>query len=725
MGRNQPLAPAHRVVARLAAVLLTCSLFSSGALTPSLQAAAPKRSDARLGAATCAAAPALALNADAAQGAAAGRWLKLAISEGQRYRLNVRGASGLTLHDRCADGATYAVRAGALEFTANRSGDLYLEAQSAAAGVASAEPLEVSLASAAQHPASRAVIARIPLAIQRRAIEFLEESRGSDLAPEWREARLSGETNVLYRPDVKGPAYYEFHVEKPSVTGAFVPAGFIELAAGDHDFPVTHWDATGKPPTTQLAELAPQGVTLTTFYKLDTLAYAAEYDVIIPLGISVAADNVVNLGDLPGRISGLENVPQKAAELVTETTDADGKTQHEGPTDLPATKQTDWGSWTALKDGFGTVYTPQLAALKQRASELWDHENSLVRDGESLIKGDVRIAYALPSRAIASYTVTGEGAAAQFLQSEPVTTTGQTTGVRLTVLDGPSDKTTMLPFQLALTYVSGGTETIKYAIINSALVNTNVIYLPFVSKDASEAGAASVASASKSNPAPSGWGPWSYWWADGDANSIRYGQFSEGGCASGCGGTAWAMLFAWTDRRAAEGHAPWTNHYGLYRANGSVSGANVVAPLAQDEGVKNMTREIRGQISTFCIFGSGATFPWNMIGAANYVRPRATAAWSMRTRYDPTGLCWFGACDGSRDLAREQIQNYHAPAVVGTGWLKHYPLAFGYAERSKRSCVLFVCWTDHSRWFYVNNGWYGNNNGWTSADVWFAGVYRP
>ena len=97
----------------------------------------------------------------------------------------------------------------------------------------------------------------------------------------------------------------------------------------------------------------------------------------------------------------------------------------------------------------------------------------------------------------------------------------------------------------------------------------------------------------------------------------------------------------------------------------------------------------------------------------------------MNTRYDPTGLCWFGACDGSRNLAREQIVTYRAPAVVGTGWLKHYPLAFGYAERSKRSCVLFVCWTDYSRWFYVNNGWYGRDNGWTSADVWFAGVYRP
>ncbi len=46
-----------------------------------------------------------------------------------------------------------------------------------------------------------------------------------------------------------------------------------------------------------------------------------------------------------------------------------------------------------------------------------------------------------------------------------------------------------------------------------------------------------------------------------------------------------------------------------------------------------------------------------------------------------------GACDGSRNLAREQIVTYRAPAVVGTGWLKHYPLAFGYAERSDRAAL--------------------------------------
>jgi hypothetical protein len=571
----------------------------------------------------------------------------------------------------------------------------------------------------------------VPEAVQRRAIAFLEEMRGSkDLAPEWANARVNPEARILYRPDITGPAYYEFNVEKPGPNG-FEPAGFIQLANGEHDFPVTHWDTTGRSPVGELSELAPLGANLTEFYKVDALAYAAEYEqIIIPLGISVAATEVVNLGDLPGRINGLEAIPQQAAELASESVDSDGKTQHEGPTELPLSSQEDWPSWAALKEQYKAEYAPLLASLQQKASTPWTLEKGLETNGESLIKGDVRVAYGLPSQTIASFKVTGEGAAAQFLQSEAVSNGTNTTGVRVTVLDGPSDKTTRLPFQVELTYAGGATDTIKYAIINSALASTNTVYLPLVLNAAAGAKAVSAAKvhlapAGPQAAAPSDWGPWSYWWADGDAGSINYGQFDYRGCASGCGGTAWAMLFAWVDRRAAEGHFRWAGHGGLYRANGSVGGANVTAPLAQDVGVQNITREIRDQIGTFCIFGSGATWPWRMVDAANYVRPRATAAWRINTRYDPTGLCWFGACDGSRDLARDQIINYRAPAIVGTGWLKHYPLAYGYAQRSKRSCILFVCWTDYSRWFYVNNGWYGNNNGWTSADVWFAGVYRP
>ena len=95
----------------------------------------------------------------------------------------------------------------------------------------------------------------------------------------------------------------------------------------------------------------------------------------------------------------------------------------------------------------------------------------------------------------------------------------------------------------------------------------------------------------------------------------------------------------------------------------------------------------------------------------------------MRTRYDPTGLCWFGACNSARNLARNSIIYDRKPAIIAAN--NHYPMAHGYASRSKKTCFLWWCKTTTSRYFYVNNGWYGNNNGWVSwGDVSFAGVYE-
>ena len=73
--------------------------------------------------------------------------------------------------------------------------------------------------------------------------------------------------------------------------------------------------------------------------------------------------------------------------------------------------------------------------------------------------------------------------------------------------------------------------------------------------------------------------------------------------------------------------------------------------------------------------------------------------------------------------------NRHTPAVIGTGWLSHYPLAFGYAwqRRTIRRCFI-ACWDDvvYDRCFYVNNGWGGGGSGeWINASTRFAGQLFP
>ncbi|MFV9504144.1 MAG: hypothetical protein AB4911_06220 [Oscillochloridaceae bacterium umkhey_bin13] len=704
---------------------LVAVLFGGALTLPGLLGAAAQQASQ----ASCAHVPLIeqggALNQPFAQTTTGSFWVHVALEKDQRYRITVSDSAALrlSLYEHCSRGGpSFAFSDGTLEFTALRDGPLFLLAERSGRAVDPAASFAISLEAATPHRLSLAQSQAVPEAVQRRAIEFLEELRGSDLAPEWIEARLSRAVRIIYRPDLETPAYYEFSVEKPGPNG-YEPAGFIQLAAGEHDYPIAHWDTSGMSPTQELAEIAPLGATLTEFYKLDALSYASEYESITPVGISVVTDDVINLGDLPQRIPGLSDLPRAEAELVTEGIDSEGKVEREGPEELPLSEQEEWPSWSVLKKEYETAYAPLLDAQTQRAEDTWSVEKGLRTHGETLIRGDERTVFGLPNQAITAITVTGDGAATRYLQQEEVRQDTFLRGVRLVVLDEPEDPATLLPINVEITYGSGVSETIKYAIANQQaleLVGSNQVYLPIIVQNSANLAAQSIDHAGATL---NSWGAWSYWWAEGDTGSIRYGQFTVGGCASGCGATAWAILFGWVDRRAAENHPLWRNHWGLYRENGDL-GSNAVAPLSQDAGVRNMTTEIRGHIGTFCLAGSGATWPWNMIDASRYVQPRASTAWRMNTRYDPTGLCWFGACNDNRDLARNQIVNRRAPAVVGTGWLQHYPVAYGYAERSKRSCFLFICSTSYQREFYVNNGWYGNNNGWTSADVWFAGVYN-
>ncbi|HZM30816.1 MAG TPA: hypothetical protein VFB77_10035 [Acidimicrobiales bacterium] len=181
------------------------------------------------------------------------------------------------------------------------------------------------------------------------------------------------------------------------------------------------------------------------------------------------------------------------------------------------------------------------------------------------------------------------------------------------------------------------------------------------------------------------------------------------------------MLFGWADRQAGSGNAYWAPRWGLYRQNGGY-GADVLAPIGQDQGVRNVIQEIRGYVGTFCIGDSGATFPWDMVDGWRYLSGRSGT--SLRAGWNSLGIHQ----DWLRDRARDSIKYRGTPAVIGTGWLSHYPMAYGYAyqERTVRYCVIF-CWTDtvYDRWFYVNQGWGGSGNEWVSASTWFAGEIFP
>jgi hypothetical protein len=217
---------------------------------------------------------------------------------------------------------------------------------------------------------------------------------------------------------------------------------------------------------------------------------------------------------------------------------------------------------------------------------------------------------------------------------------------------------------------------------------------------------------------------WTYFWATGGASAQpAYNQFTYNGYYVGCGPVAWAMLFCWGDYQAEHGNAYWAPRNGLYRQNGGRT-TNAIAPLTQDAGVVNVIKELNGNVHTFNAFGSGATCPWDMPGAVNYLNGRTGTQlicnWNS-----------FGISEGGlRDRVIDSIVNRHTPAVIGTGWLSHYPMAFGYAWQNRTIRHSFLLWswdevvTDRS--FYVNQGWGGGGSGdWVNASTWFAGQIVP
>jgi hypothetical protein len=97
-------------------------------------------------------------------------------------------------------------------------------------------------------------------------------------------------------------------------------------------------------------------------------------------------------------------------------------------------------------------------------------------------------------------------------------------------------------------------------------------------------------------------------------------------------------------------------------------------------------------------------------------------------RADWNSIGWHE--DGIRDRVIDSIVNRHTPAVIGTGWLSHYPMAFGYAWQNRviHHSFLFWSWDEvvTDRCFYVNEGWGGGGSGdWVEASTWFAGQIFP
>lgn len=569
----------------------------------------------------------------------------------------------------------------------------------------------------------------ISVELRRRALQFLEEMRSGPMAPGWYQAVLSQAVRPLYRPDLPAPAYYEFIIQSQPVhqatpAAAITPQyGFMILASGVHDSPIAHWNYIGNSPTQELDIQAArnQQPLIAKFYKLDTLVYAGE---------DAGGNRVAYLGSELTKITGQDPTWLEQPETLSEQnwmpdqpTTNDGNTNHisgtlttTGPNPPSSLQLSGWQSWSELKTGYAQSYAVQLEAQRRLASIDWQVENGARQMGEALRKGQT-YSYVLLSSAVTTTTLSGTGM--PMVQTEILPRIGLPTLLQITVVNSVPRQN--LPLNVEVRYTDGTSETMKFVVIEPV---STYLYLPLVAHS-------TESQKGQSLPPPVGvqgaWGPWTYYWAGAHYDQRLYSQIASGsgpntsGCPSGCGATAWAMLFGWADYQAASGNTYWAPRFGLYRENGGY-GTDAIAPVSMDDGVRAMTWELRNRIGTLCLFKNSPTPPWSMGKASGYLVGRT---WTrLVTHYNVLGI----HKDRLRDYARNSIRDRGTPAIIGTGWLSHYPLAYGYAWRSRehRAC-LFCPWKtiDYNRQFYVNQGWGGSGDGWISAGTWFAGEIYP
>jgi len=194
---------------------------------------------------------------------------------------------------------------------------------------------------------------------------------------------------------------------------------------------------------------------------------------------------------------------------------------------------------------------------------------------------------------------------------------------------------------------------------------------------------------------PTGWSSWTYYWAGNWGNQRRYDQEWGGSCWSGCGATAWAMLYGWFDNK------------------GYANCIDGTAPLYNNNAVRDCIWYIVPRIGTYCAGSSGATNPWNMYKGYKWAQHRG-CGYSVSWYW--TLPCFSSS--SARHRARDCIRDLARPAIIGIGCTgAHYPLAYGYAW--KKYTWAGITWS-YSQWFKCNMGWGGSSPQWKKASVWYG-----
>jgi hypothetical protein len=546
----------------------------------------------------------------------------------------------------------------------------------------------------------------VPTAVTRRMLDFLSTIQAS--VPEWDGVTVAGTVYPYFRPDMDDPAYYEFALLDPSGQ----PAGFIIAATGEHDYPIAHWSASGEPLATALLRAA-DGQAL-NFYKLSPLTYGAETPDRQRLIRAEGEENPML------KVSGLNTIDLASLNTEFEWTAEQGFSQTGVITTPAGLSVSDWASWPELRDNYAQNYAPILEVRREHAAGEWASAHQREEVGISLVPGE---SYRLLLPGPAHYTLSGTVASLVTIEPEP-------DALQISAISAPPSGA---PFDISLDYEDGRQETVHFLAIDW---QPNNILLPVVigNAPASRMATGPAATATASSQTLLGW---IFAYADGGRGGQRlYNQIAPStwpnvtSCHSGCGATAWSMLFGFGDNQADIWpiNSWWMNKWGLYRKDGGINTGDVAAPLVNDNGVNNMQMEIRREIGTFCLGNSGATWPWRMGGAYRYVERRS---WAWVHVYGG-----YNFINNEYQHVANSIILQHTPGIILTGSFDtlHYPLAYGFAQARVRECGwdLFKGYTCEEKirypYFQINPGWgpYSPSMGsWTPASTGYHGEAFP
>lgn len=589
--------------------------------------------------------------------------------------------------------------------------------------------------------------AALPAALRARVLQHLADQRGT-VGTDWASVTIGTDAIPYYRPDIgccELPAYYEIPLYADATRSK--PAGFVIVTNDEparqtsetalpHDYPIAHWDSQGTAPSVFLLKGAIATKGIVTLWKLDTLSYVA-----------VQNNQIVNrIGTLPALIEGLSDetfarysseadaysrlayAPSNAAGVDDSAYKyAGAQVTTSGPQ-----KKDVVGTWnystvdvhenfSLYRDGYLKAFAPLIGQLKSDAARQWGIERRrapAVGRWSIAAPASSTTSVIVPARlsTTAGIRVTDPSG---MLVGAPVIGTGIGEYVRLSVTTRALASGELPVATVSVTDSTGAVLTYTFHLIDN---NTSRVVLP-------------VAPTTRQSRA---WSSWTTWVAGTALEQRDYNQFTSSGCASGCGPTAWMMLFGWADAKSTYPVASTTQvwrRWNAYRAGGTNTGSGTSADAGTVlGGIAHKTNTtgnentailyIRGVVGTFCVSGSGATAPWDMDGARYYLSYVGTGMGLVES-HNVVGYHE----DRIKADARNEIAVNKRPVILGTGFLAHYPLAWKYQYRTRPESWN-EGWFDGDdvvidEQFYVNSGWGGSGNGWVSAGTWFAGRITP